>query len=696
MKRFFLVALFLSLILLFSVSSFAADDETAYAEVETTEDFSVCLPESDAAHAWRLTDGDTLSRISFKKGKTCSLLLKTELSYLKIAWFERPTNTAISFYDANGALLSEETVSDETKLNALYTLPAGCAEIRVHTLYNFTISELSVFGEDASASDLAVADGSESKVDLMVVCAHTGDESYSFGGVLPIYAGERGLETMSVFLMHKDRQSQQDAINAQLLSGAHAEPQFAGYSYLQMYTATEKYAKGYFPTRDAVPYLIAMIRTYRPEVIVTHAAAGEDGDPIHLHAGNAVLEAITLAGDPSYKKVKLDAWQVKKVYRHSDATADVTLDLDAVSTQFGGKTIRDVAQSAFDAYTQFRIYKKAAGQTPYYALVSSTVGDDTGKNDLFEHISSDDLTYSATRLSLAEKQPAVTELPVAETNFDDSFFRSADDPAEVVVFDYENGHYEYKSDNLSILIDRHTNDLPLVYHVVHIRMRNEDAYRPAFATQRQNGKDAAEASDIARRYRAVLAFSGDNIVQIDTSYKGFVFRDGRLFYRKNISPSMIFHKDMTLSVSLEYQTETADVLEDGVQNTYSFGPPLVIDSEVYADAYKHRTNPRNPRLGIGMIEPGHYVVIQVDGRLTGYSHGLELLPFAQMFADEGCTVAYNMDGGASAVVMFMGEYLNLRSSKHTRKIPDMMIFGYSENVPSPSDPLVYDGLVNIE
>jgi len=70
-------------------------------------------------------------------------------------------------------------------------------------------------------------------------------------------------------------------------------------------------------------------------------------------------------------------------------------------------------------------------------------------------------------------------------------------------------------------------------------------------------------------------------------------------------------------------------------------------------------NPRNPRSALGYFEPGHYCFILVDGRQPGYSDGLTLEDLSQVFYDLGCTVAYNLDGGQTAVMAFMGEETNI-------------------------------------
>jgi exopolysaccharide biosynthesis protein len=113
---------------------------------------------------------------------------------------------------------------------------------------------------------------------------------------------------------------------------------------------------------------------------------------------------------------------------------------------------------------------------------------------------------------------------------------------------------------------------------------------------------------------------------------------------------------------------TADeLLDGGVRNTLSFGPALVVDSvpvtdfsgvEIDKNFGLRSIQGLNPRTGLGMITPGHYVFIVVDGRSAGYSKGMTLEDFAQVFANYGCSVAYNLDGGGSSSMYFNGRIVN--------------------------------------
>lgn len=273
-------------------------------------------------------------------------------------------------------------------------------------------------------------------------------------------------------------------------------------------------------------------------------------------------------------------------------------------------------------------------------------------------------------------------------------FRRPGDPLETVVFDPKNSRYAYRSDTLAISIERHgREDLPAVYFVAHIYMRDENAYRAGFGSPRQNGKDPLDACVMARRYRAVLGITGDNLLHEGFYNRGLYMRDGRVFSAETIGSAMVLTDDLSMRIYDKNDRAMLDEIEDGARDIYSFGPPLVLGGTMCEGLDTDRVARRNPRAGLGLVEPGHFVAIVVDGRLPGYSHGVLLPEFAQMFLDEGCVMAYNLDGGASATMVFMGEYINLRSSEHYRRLPDQLLWGYSELVPPETDVPEFSGLV---
>lgn len=65
----------------------------------------------------------------------------------------------------------------------------------------------------------------------------------------------------------------------------------------------------------------------------------------------------------------------------------------------------------------------------------------------------------------------------------------------------------------------------------------------------------------------------------------------------------------------------------------------------------------NPRTAIGIIDECHYILVVSDGR-TSESEGLSLYELATIMQDYGCTTAYNLDGGGSSTMYFLGEVVN--------------------------------------
>ena len=73
-----------------------------------------------------------------------------------------------------------------------------------------------------------------------------------------------------------------------------------------------------------------------------------------------------------------------------------------------------------------------------------------------------------------------------------------------------------------------------------------------------------------------------------------------------------------------------------------------------------------------MIEPGHYVAILAEGRLKD-SNGVSVKQLALMMREKGCTVAYNLDGGNSATLVFHNEIYSAKENKE-RSVSDIIYF----------------------
>ncbi|NLI52828.1 MAG: hypothetical protein GX417_00730 [Clostridiales bacterium] len=799
-------AFLLLVALLFPVSGSARAEETGMAG-ELTDQCTVTLPERSASFAARLTDGRYNSRISFKKDEMLEVMLPDGAKGLYIAWYAAPEAAQIEALSAAGTVLKTAPASTDL-LNEYYALPDGCDSVRISGESAFAVSELRVFDADVPPDGLAVMSAPASQVKAMLVLAHTADEAFDFGSLLP-YLG--GSDAAIVFLSSESRQAQQQAIEAMYSLGSRTQPVFGAFPYYKTDLELKK-LYGLIEKTDVTEWLIRTIRRYQPQTIITHAADGEHDDGMSRLVAAHVLIAAEQAADESKEYVserQYGVWQVASVYQHLETGSSPLYDTSAPLSGFGGMSALELAQACYERYTSLRLYHFSVSDTPYfvqtypegngaseqesgkslYALLTSLSGpagvpdaavtpepaatpepepaatpadeqnvaaepenaasgaDETrtifflgiGLAALGAVVGVVSLTIrkkdgeqksrtlrivgialgvlllvcgavltlranepsepatptplptatpeAATPTPTASPEPTPTPDPLA------SHFRQEGDPAEVVVFDYDNGIFEYHSDTLGIEIRRITRtDPPVVYYVAHIYERDEDSYRSGFGSGRLNGRDTADACVMARRYRAVLGITGDNLLHSDYN-RGLMIRDGRIFRSMTAVSAMALTDDLSMRIYFAKDASMLNEIEEGTQNTYAFGPPLIMDGVLCEDVDSDRVGRINPRAGLGLVEPGHFVAIVVDGRFPYFSHGVLLSNFAQMFLDEGCVMAYNLDGGASATMVFMGEYINRRPENHYRSVPDQLLWGYSELVPTEDDPYVYPRVV---
>ena len=292
-------------------------------------------------------------------------------------------------------------------------------------------------------------------------------------------------------------------------------------------------------------------------------------------------------------------------------------------------------------------------------------------------------------------EPTVTPEPTPSPDPNDQYFRQPGDPAEVVIQDYDNGHWEYRSDILSVIIDREITherqNHPYWKYVAHVRMRKVNSFRSIVSARNEIALANEPPWRMARSYRAVLAVTGDNVNNADVELKGILIRNGILYSDRAGECTMVINDDLTMRVYHPNEISGLDLLDSGVNASFSFGPLLVENGKVNPDASKHRVNKENPRCGVGMVEPGHFVVIVSDGRDLHRAYGYTLDEFAQIFVDQGAQLAYNLDGGNSAGMVFMGEHINWHSVGNQRTWADALVWGYSQLVPKASDPVQHYG-----
>jgi exopolysaccharide biosynthesis protein len=227
--------------------------------------------------------------------------------------------------------------------------------------------------------------------------------------------------------------------------------------------------------------------------------------------------------------------------------------------------------------------------------------------------------------------------------------------------------WNYQDANVSISIKKIStgsgNDR-MVYFVADVTLKDATQLQNAFAKNEFGRNIIQYTSEIARNNNAIFAINGD---YYGFRSDGIVIRNGVIYRNVPARVGLAFYKDGSMKIYDETKTTAQALLAAGVWNTLSFGPALIQNSavttnfgtvEVDSNIGNHTIQGDNPRTGIGIISPNHFVFVVVDGRSNGYSNGATLTEFTNIFKSLGCTDAYNIDGGGSSTMYFMGRVVN--------------------------------------
>lgn len=294
-------------------------------------------------------------------------------------------------------------------------------------------------------------------------------------------------------------------------------------------------------------------------------------------------------------------------------------------------------------------------------------------------------TPSPSSASTPTPSPEPTPTPTPEPTpspTPDPYFPDA----EEVTADLDNGYWLYRSPSLFVEVNRFANDVPQTYFVAEVRMKDTERERGGFSRPDRPGGKSIALSKIAGHYQAVIAVNGDFLDHHPEDPKGVIIRDGIVFADDDENDTLVFSTNGRMQAFGPDETSADALLAEGVQNAFSFGPTLIKDGEIQPDLMDMRLSSRKPRNAVGMIEPYHFILALVEGR-SKRSKGMTYEELADLFASYGCEVAYNLDGGQSATMAFMGEHINEYGGSLTgqRPVPDALMFGHSELVGADED-----------
>lgn len=226
------------------------------------------------------------------------------------------------------------------------------------------------------------------------------------------------------------------------------------------------------------------------------------------------------------------------------------------------------------------------------------------------------------------------------------------EPMEVVTT--ENS---YSDGNITVTIEEIRAYDSTIY-VADVVLSSPEYIKTAFANSIYGRNITEKTSTMANETSAILAINGD---YYGARESGYVIRNGVLYRDKasRNAEDLVIYADGSFGIIEESQISAQELLKAGAWNVLSFGPALIEDGQiaVTADQEVGKAMASNPRTAIGIIDDLHYVFVVSDGR-TNSSAGLSLRELAQVLQNLGVKTAYNLDGGGSSTMVFMGQVVN--------------------------------------
>lgn len=400
-------------VMCFPKEAYAAEADYQNAQIEA-EGFS---------NPARISDGSRNTYTSAAEGGTVTVFredgiagIYIEFDRLPQTWTLTDPNTGMSVTCGQNGFLHEYV-----DVTGLFGEMPGTLTMNFEA--DTVLADIYVFSEGDLPDWVQIWQPPLEEADLLLISSHSDDEQLFFLGVLPYYAGERGLKVQVAYVVqhfeannvqnHVRPHEQLDGLwtvgvrNYPVMSefpDLYAESKDRETAFAQ---SAAVYENAGYTYDDFVSYITECFRRFKPLVVVSHDLDGEYGHGTHVVCARAITEAVEYAADESAfpeSAQRYGTWEVEKIYLHLYEENQIVMDYDVPLENFDGKTAFEVSQEGFACHesqhwtwfykwiygTETNPITKASQIRSYspckYGLFYTTVGLDETGGDFFENI----------------------------------------------------------------------------------------------------------------------------------------------------------------------------------------------------------------------------------------------------------------------------------------------------------------------
>ena len=284
-------------------------------------------------------------------------------------------------------------------------------------------------------------------------------------------------------------------------------------------------------------------------------------------------------------------------------------------------------------------------------------------------------TATAAPTAVPSETPAPTFTPVPTPEPTPACLHGAGHPDVFTAGEPVKTDMSYVSDQVSIRIEKIENPegfpKPMVIFVADIYIEDITSFRSAWSkeTLATSAMAPGDVLDLMAREDALLMINGDYVSKWDF---GCVVKNGEVA-RQVDNPrydACVLLRDGSMLTIDGDRWSSEQILSMDPWQAWCFGPALLDENGRAKTKFNSALTDVNPRTTMGYYAPGHYCFVVVEGRRDKYSKGMTLQQLSRFMASLGCAAAYNLDGGDSSVMAFLGQRVS--KPRNVRSVPDVI------------------------
>ncbi|MBP1587936.1 MAG: PIG-L family deacetylase [Clostridia bacterium] len=275
-----------------------------------------------------------------------------------------------------------------------YVPTGGAAECTLEISGWSKICEIYAYSEGNLPDSVQTWQKPLEAADLLVFSTHADDEVLFFGGAITLY-NAMDYRTQVVYLCNYwngEKVREHEKLDGLWTMGLRHYP--VNLPFDDEYAESLEEAMEDYDYPAVLAAVAENVRRFKPHVIVTHDVNGEYGHGGHMLLSKAVRDAVENTADSSFETAsaeKYGVWNVPKTYLHLYGENALRLNLRENMSALGGRTPLEIEKEAYlrhksQQWTWFYVDDEYKYSCAAFGLYRTTVGSDSGKNDMMENI----------------------------------------------------------------------------------------------------------------------------------------------------------------------------------------------------------------------------------------------------------------------------------------------------------------------